>query len=912
MVEGVSPMPHRAPRRHRFGIAVGLLVWTGAAIAQACPGDCDADGEVTVDELILAVNVALGVGSVDACAAADVDQSGSVTVDEILLAVQSALVGCELPPQRQTLGNSYGLRFDGPTADLIVRRGETRLLRIMAEDLQLGLVDQLDDGTNYDPYPLVAGLPLVRQPINLRWVGVLNARVLAVDADGFRVALDFAEGKRAELVVRESREGNFRLHLRPLSGGPPVAYFRIRWRGDASEGFYGLGEYFDAVNHRGHIRAMHLVADTSIESGYNEAHVPIPFVIGTTGWGAFVESPYPAVFDVATQRPRVVEATFGTGAASTEGLVFHLFAADHPLDVTRHYYDVTGYPRLPSRWAYGPWIWRDENDDQAQVESDAEIIRDLDLATSAYWIDRPYARGVNTFDFHPRQFPEPQAMIDKLRALGFRVALWHTPYVDASASATAELRAIAQANGYFPLRSSLYFNPWSRPIDFTNPDAYAWWQGLLRQYTDMGIEGFKLDYAEDIVPGIAGFRNIWQFHDGSDERTMHSRYQLFYHQVYADLLPEDGGFLLCRGGTYGTQNVPCVIWPGDLDANFARHRETVETPSGSYVAVGGLPASLIAGLSLGPSGLPFYASDTGGYRHAPPDKETFTRWFQQTALSSVMQIGTNTNDVAWEFKAANGFDEEMLGWYREYTRLHLRLFPYVWSYAERLSDDGRPIMRALGLAHPELGEHPDDTYLLGDQLLVAPVVARGQRERAVRFPAGDWVDWWSGEVLAGDATRLVAAPLDHLPLYQRAGSVVPLLRPTIDSLSPTTEPERVDSYATTPGVLHVRVALGMASEFEIYDGSVVGQALGDASFALSYTPGSEFAHGAWFEVALLEAVSGFAVSLGERELDERDSLETLAASADGWHYDAEGRGPRGSFFVKVPAAGGTVRIHPQP
>lgn len=892
-----------SPRFLYVGLLLAMVsLLTMRAVANACPGDCNGDAVVTVDEVILSVNVALGIAAADTCAAADIDGDASVTVDEILLAVGSALEGCPTLPQRQTLGSDYVLRYDASTADLIVRRQDTRLLRLTADDIQLGAVDVVDDSTNYDPYPLVAGTTLVRQPLNLRWLTVRRARVVDVGAGGFRVELLFTEGKRATLEIEESGSGNFRAHLVPTAGGPPVAYIRLRLRGDNSEGFYGLGEVFDAVNHRGRIRAMQLIADTSIESANNEAHVPIPFIVGTTGWGAFIESPYPAAFDVARQQSRVVEATFGTGAASSEGLVFHLFAADHPLDVTRHYYDVTGYPRLPSRWAYGPWIWRDENDDQAQVESDIEIIRDLDLPTSAYWIDRPYARGVNTFDFRPSQFPEPQAMIDRMHALGFRVALWHTPYVDESAAATADLLQVVLGNGYFPPRTSLLLNPWSRPIDFTNPEAYAWWQDQLRRYTDMGIEGFKLDYAEDIVPGIAGFRNVWQFHDGSDERTMHSRYQLLFHRAYAELLPEDGGFLLCRAGTYGTQNLPCVIWPGDLDANFARHRETVETPTGSYVAVGGLPAALIAGLSLGPSGLPFYASDTGGYRHAPPDKETFTRWFQQTALSTVMQIGTNTNDVAWEFKPENGFDAEMLDWYREYTRLHLRLFPYVWSYAERLRLDGRPIMRALGLAHPELGLHPDDIYLLGDDLLVAPVVTRGAREREVVFPPGAWFDWWSDARIAGGTTQTVAAPLDTLPLFQREGSVVPLLRPTIATLSPTTEPERVDSYATTPGVLHARVALGAPSEFVVYDGSVLGQAVGDVSFRLTYAPGDEFRYGAWFEVVLDAGFVPAEVEVGDEALPRFDSIEDLAAQPEGWFYAGSGR-----LHVKV-AGAATVRV----
>ena len=320
----------------------------------------------------------------------------------------------------------------------------------------------------------------------------------------------------------------------------------------------------------------------------------------------------------------------------------------------------------------------------------------------------------------------------------------------------------------------------------------------MKQYTDRGISGFKLDYAEDVVVGALGARIPWQFAEGS-ERIMHSRYQLYYHRVYAELLGDDG-FLLCRAGTYGDHVNVSVVWPGDLDANFAKHGETKQDKDGkSYKAVGGLPASVIAGLTLGPSGFPFYGSDTGGYRHSHTDKETFVRWFQQTALSSVMQIGTSANDVAWEFLPENGFDQESLDLYRQYVRLHLRLWPYEWTYAQRIATTGRPIQRSVGLAYPELGEHPDYDYLFGDALLVAPVVERETRERDVVFPPGRWVHWFTGKVYEGGKTQTVAAPLAELPLFLREGGIVPMLRPTIDTLSPTTEPDRVDSYATDAG-----------------------------------------------------------------------------------------------------------------
>ncbi len=869
------------------GLAFGLWLFGVPATvhAVACAGDCGSDGAVTVDELLAAVGIALGQAPASTCNAADLDGDAQVTVDELLAAVQSALVGCPEFEARQRLGDRLALDIDTTSASLTLRRGDTTLLRLPRDGIQLGAVDALDDNNSYDPYPLVIGQTLARRPLNLRWLTLRSARVVDVTSDQVRLALEFDEAKSASLVLQRLDDGRFSSLLVPDSSGVPIAYFRLRTRSDSQEGFYGLGEVFDAVNHRGRVRAMQLEADLDIESSNNEAHVPIPLLIGTTAWGLFVESPYPGVFEVANEEPDLVEVTFGLGAASAEGLRFHLFAADHPLDVTRHYYAATSFPKLPARWAYGPWIWRDESDDQAQVESDANIIRELDLATSAYWIDRPYASGVNAFDFEARRFPDPPRMVGTLRDLGFRVALWHTPYVDASDADTAPLAAEARERGFFPPRTSLLLNGWSRPIDFTNPDAKAWWQDKLGYYVELGIEGFKLDFAEDVIPGIAGRRNVWQFHDGSDERSMQSRYRLFYHGTYAELLDPDNGFLLCRAGTYGTQQFPCVIWPGDLDANMAYHREVVTDGDARYVAVGGLPAAVIAGNSLGPSGLPFFGSDTGGYRHSPPNKETFTRWFQHTALSSIMQIGTSTNDVAWEFRPSNGFDQEMLDWYREYTRLHLRLFPYVWSYAERLRDDGRPIQRALGLAHPELGVHPDDIYLLGDDLLVAPVVRPEVRARDVIFPEGDWFDWWTGERLAGGVTRTVDAPLSKLPLYQRAGSIVPLLRPTIDSLSPTTEPERVDSYATTPGVLWARVAPGPATSVQLFDGTRLEQRPVENGVEVTIVPGTEFTAGLQIEIVGRDLVAAEADAV---PLERRADLAELESTGIGWVGELDG------------------------
>ncbi len=803
-------------------------------------------------------------------------------------------------PESITLASGgYSLKVDRVAMRIELARGADVLAVLDAAALQLGRVDELDDATNYDPWPIQAQVTGYDPPWGLAWLDVTAMAIGAHDEDSAEVRLAYGDAKDATLSIRVQAAGRVRFLLKPEAAGDDVAYLRVRPIADPNEAFYGLGAYLDQVNHRGMVRAMQLEMDDRLEGNYNEAHVPVPFVIGTRGWGLFVASRYPGSFDVAKAQVDRVDAVFGTGLDSTGGLEFYLFGAEMAIDVTRHYYAVTGAPRLPARWALGPWVWRDEIPGQVEVEADLDKIRELDLATTGYWIDRPYANGVNSFDFHDDRYSDPQAMIDKAHALGFRMALWHTPYVsyrDETCQETEALRAGALSGGYFPPTVGVEFNKWGEPIDFTNPAAYSWWQALIRRYTDMGIEGFKLDYAEDVVPGMLGMRVVWKFFDGSDERTMHSLYKTFYHRVYNETLPADGGFLLCRAGTWGDQVNVSVIWPGDLDANLSLHGDPIDPQDGNgKVFVGGLPASLAYDLNLGPSGFPFFGADTGGYRHSPPDRETFMRWYQQTALTSVMQVGTSSNDVAWEFRNPDGSDDtELLDNYREYTRLHLRLFPYEWTYATQLAATGRPISRALGLVHPELGVHPADTYFFGDDLLVAPVVTRGATSREVVLPQGTWYHWFTGAAYEGGRTVTIPAPPTRLTLLLRKGSVVPMLRPTIDAIAPTTRPDLVDSYATTPGVLWARVYPGDASTFRLFDGAQVGQAQSGTTITLTTQDGDEFRSGTMFEVVAV-VLAPASVKEGAEAYPAAGSLADLQSQEMGWFHDASS----GTLYVKA-------------
>ena len=819
--------------------------------------------------------------------AAQGDASGSTTTGAGTGASASASTGADAATSGGTADTGvdvppvFWLRFDEDVDELDLMRDDEPLLRFPIDAFQLGMVAAFDDTLSYDPV----------YDLDVTWATPTTIDRADIDADPIALALSltYDDGTKASLAFEETAPGRFHATWTPASG--LIAALRLRPRADAAEGFYGLGEVFDTPNHRGKSRAMQIEPQLTYEAGNNEAHVPVPLLVGTRGWGLFVPDDHPALFEVATDDDELVQVTFGMGMAGNAGLAFDLFAAEHPLDITAHYYAVTSPPLRPAAWALGPWVWRNENMDQAEVLADAAMIRALDLPTSALWIDRPYATGVNTFDFAAARFPDPDAMIDELHALGFRVGLWHAPYASDDVEPAPLQHQEALDGGYFPPVTGVLLSSWGAPIDFTNADAYDWWQAWLAEYTDRGIEGFKLDYGEDVLAGFATARKEWAFADGRDEHTMHARYQELYHRVYAELLPDTGGFLLARRGVFGDQANVSVIWPGDLDASLKKNGDDQD----GKLAVGGLPAAIAASLSLGPSGFPLFASDTGGYRHSPPSKETFTRWFQFTALTPVMQIGTGSSDVAWEGNAANGFDDEMLGWYREFTRLHLRLFPYLWTHVHRVADDGRPIQRALGLAVPELGVHPADVYLLGDDLLVAPVIEPGATTRTLMTPPGTWIGWFDGAVHEGGEEITVDAPLSTLPLFLRAGGIVPLLRPSIDTLSPTTD-AAIDTVASDPGVLYPRVAAGPSSSFVLFDGSVLSQSMDGDTLELAMQPGDDFTAGALFEVMATPAAPE-SVTLDGDPLAAAADVDALA-EAPGWLHTSD-RG--GTLFVRLPA-----------
>lgn len=747
-----------------------------------------------------------------------------------------------------------------PLALTITRDGQ--VVAESAAFVEVGVVDDVQERKYYDPAAPQA---------EIRWRVAQRATAWDAAASRLTLALDGAGGGSAALVVSG---GTLTLET---AGVPGAVLARLVLPLAAGEELYGFGLTLDSAASRGVVREMQFRVDFDSESTLNELHVPVPLAIYPgRDLGFFAEERRVGAFDVGAAREGAVLVTF-----ATPSLELHVLAGT-AFEVLDRYTTMTGRPIVPPEWAFAPFQWRNEHRDQAEVLEDAQAIRDHDIPGSTVWVDNPWQTGYNTFEFEPARFPDPQGMVDQLAALGFRSMVWSTPYVNPDGATDADYEE-ARDLGYFVTDDlGRAFNwPWQDGpgalVDFTKPEAMAWYRQRIARATDLGIRGFKLDFGEDLVPEVGGNTSPMQLAAGGPD-TLHGYYAFYYHTAYLGQLPPGDGFLLVRAGTWGTQTVATAIWPGDLDNDFSRH---------DPVNVGGLPAGIAAGLSLSASGFPFYGSDIGGFRNGVSTTEALIRWAEYAALGTIMQLGggggQGTSHNPWDTTL---YGPEALPIYRTYARLHTDLFPYLYTYAKRAGETGVPVTRPPGMIYP--GHPYEDAFLCGDALFVAPVVEEGATTRTVTLPPGEWVDWWTGARVAGGAALTVPAPLDTLPLWRKVGEIVVLLATEVDTFVAATAPGIV-SLTDPDAARGVRVLVTPGegeSTFALYDGSsvrVVGEAAAVGVEAAAGTRHRDFRFEVdWPSSTVDPATADVPVAADEAALD--------ACGAPGcWWWDAATR-----------------------
>ena len=403
-------------------------------------------------------------------------------------------------------------------------------------------------------------------------------------------------------------------------------------------------------------------------------------------------------------------------------------------------------------WSWGLWLSTSFTTryDEATITGFIDGMEERGLPLSVFHFDCFWMREFSWCDFEwdARVFPDPEGMLARLHDRGLKVCVWINPYI-AQRSALFEE---GKRRGYLVRRADGSVWQWDRwqagmgLVDFTNPEATAWYQGKLRTLLAQGVDAFKTDFGERIPLDV-----VW--HDGSDPERMHNWYTQLYNQSVAAVLEEHspgGAVVFARSATVGGHRFP-VHWGGDSTSTFVSMAE-----------------SLRGGLSLAFGGFAYWSHDIGGFEGSP-DPAVFKRWLAFGLLSSHSRLhGSDSYRVPW------AFDEEAVEVTRVFSRLKLSLLPYLMRAGRQAHESGLPVMRPMPLAYPDdpAAAYLDRQYLLGDDLLVAPVFdATGEVD--VYLPAGTWTPLLGGTPVTGPVWRRERHGFDSLPLYARAGAVLP-------------------------------------------------------------------------------------------------------------------------------------------
>lgn len=530
--------------------------------------------------------------------------------------------------------------------------------------------------------------------------------------------------------------------------GEVVAYHET-FAFPADEVLAGTGERFTPLNLRGQRPVMWNFDAFGSES--DRAYKNVPFYQSSRGYGIVVDSGMPVEFDFGAATQSVTQIL-----APDDLLDYYVLVGPTPLDVLDRYDRLTGRPATPPKWAFGSWISSGFFvDNQERVMARARTIRERGIPCDVLHLDtywQPAGRWSELRWDHDN-FPDPDTMLAELSAMGFRVCLWMNSYLSVHSERFTE----AAERGYLLKRadgSTYVADSWHGGfpeggiVDFTNPDATAWFQGLLRPIAQQGVAVFKTDFAEGVPADSVAF-------NGMTGVELHNVYSLLFNDAVSAVTREvhGHGMVWGRSSYLGGQR-HAAQWGGDTMC--------------SYPA---MASSMNGGLAHGLSGVPFWSHDTGGFTGRPSD-DLFLRWAQFGAFSPLLRFHGTTSREPWCFPEVEADVVETL-------RLRYRLLPYLYTLALRAGETGEPIMRALPVDSPDdpLAWQVQHEYRFGPDLLVAPMISETQR-RSVYLPEGEWIDWWTGAAHAGPAMISVAPPLDQVPLFVRAGSLIPTVEPT--------------------------------------------------------------------------------------------------------------------------------------
>jgi alpha-D-xyloside xylohydrolase len=515
-----------------------------------------------------------------------------------------------------------------------------------------------------------------------------------------------------------------------------------------AERFYGLG---------GHPSGHLSLNDQAFDLVQRNGEVCLPVVISSRGYGFIWNHP-------GTGRAEFTAETVRWTADQAIQLDYVVFCGDSPADLLRTYADLTGYAPVMPAWALGLWQSNLRYTHQDEILAVAQEYHRRGLPLSVVVSDAGHWTAMGDFGFDPAEYPDPAGLISQLHELGCELMVSVWPTVSPLAASypawrEAGLLVAAEQGGAFP--TMMFDKPASQPIplaliDATNPAARtALWDALEAAYRAVGVKMFWLDADEpERLPGNSRNLSFWA---GPGEQMV-NRYPFDHARALAEGAPDV--LLLSRSAWLGQQSLGCAVWSGDIPATWDSLARQVKV-----------------GLQMALSGLPWWTSDIGGFFGGDPSdpdyRELFVRWFQYGVYCPLLRVhGIREPRRQADVGGPNeiwAFGDQAYGILVEALRRRQALRPYLADLARQTSLTGLPPMRPLLVDFPDdpTAWLTEDQFMLGDRYLVAPVTRPGARQREVYLPnGGRWV--WQGQELAGGQHYTLEAPLESIPVVERA------------------------------------------------------------------------------------------------------------------------------------------------
>lgn len=593
--------------------------------------------------------------------------------------------------------------------------------------------------------------------------------------------------KRAGVVGLSTVGGDFRLHLRSgawslrdsvgrmcfecPAGGTRIAESaaEVGLGLAPDESLFGLGETSGPMNKRGLVRVFWnqdvLGHASTIHAGLRALYTSIPFALSLRAGqaaGLFWDQPARQVWDLGQ-----TEADRWVMRAEAPEIDLYLMGGPAVASVVRAFTELTGHMPLPPIWGLGYHQCRYSYSTARRVEEIARLFRRKRIPCDALYLDIDHMDGYRVFTFG-KAFPRPAALCSRMARRGFRVVAIVDPGVK-NDPGFGVLRRGKQLGAFVKRgdgETDYVGKVWpgaARFPDFLNRRVREWWAREQARWQQMGVSGVWNDMNEPAdFAGPGKTLPLDCRHDSEFGPVRHA----LGHNVYGMQMarasrsgallarPDERPFVITRAAYAGIQRYG-LVWTGDNSSCWEHLQDAVQML-----------------LNLGISGVPYCGADVGGFLdNATP--ELFLRWLQMAVFTPFLRNHSNTGTKGQEPWA---FGKSVEGVAREYIELRYRLLPYLYSLLAEARDTGTPLMRPLyWMAQRDaVARGIEDAFLLGSGLLVAPVTRPGVVARCVYLPAGTWFDFWTGQRLRGCRHIVADAPLERIPVYARAGTLLPL------------------------------------------------------------------------------------------------------------------------------------------